>query len=66
MRYFKIGDTFKFAREDGKRRAETNERNFNSHQTMDLLFLQKKQCMFTGFILPFAQYYWICLLITEI
>ena len=28
-----------------RERAETIERNFNSHQTMDLLYPQNKQCM---------------------
>ena len=46
-----------------RERAETIERNFNSHQTMDLLYPQNKQCMYTDFILPFAQDYWIWLLI---
>ena len=41
-----------------QRRAETTEKKkLNSHQTMDLLFSQKKQRMSTGFILPFTQYY---------
>ena len=46
-----------------RERAETIERNFNSHQTMDLLYPQKKQCMYTDFILRFAQDYWIWQLI---
>ena len=33
--------------EDGKRRAETTEKN-----SIAIVFSQKKQCMYTGFILP--------------
>ena len=39
-----------YNKEDQKRKAKTTQKKFNKHQTMDLLFSQKKHCMYTGFI----------------
>ena len=65
MRYLKIADSSKFA--TAERRWKEKELKRSNEISIAIkpwiCYIQKKQCMYTDFILHFAQDYWIWQLI---